>query len=450
MEQDEITFGWRDEYLRKPIAEKIIKLLVSDVSVSPLIVNGGWGTGKTEFCHKTINLLKDTDDYHAVYVDAFKADHADQPLMLLLAAILKLLPADERTPLIKKALPAVRFGLKTALKAGVSWVLKQDAADVVEGFEQDIKAAGNKMINGTVESLLIDHVDAEKSIKTLQIALGELASEKPIVLFVDELDRCRPDFAVSLLESIKHVFDVDGVQFVLVTNSDQLRASINHCYGSEVDAQRYLDKFVVFGFTIPHLYKPDGHVPVSVSASHIEDRINNSEILHDSCLVDEGCKEFVELLVTENQISLREVETFVKYLEIYQLITDGAALDRSNVFGYTLLRCLGVFLLCIKPNLAKNITDGFVSAHEVSSVIGVHNLKSIPLKSYPEHADVIAATIAYDAESVDVGFASIDEGAVTMWEEHIHRLLTGRGGCPRKGNRVKIIVDAIDVLKLGG
>ncbi|MBJ6977682.1 P-loop NTPase fold protein, partial [Vibrio cholerae] len=76
-----------------------------------------------------------------------------------------------------------------------------------------------------------DHVEAESSLQALQQALKSIAEQKPIVLFIDELDRCRPNFSVLMLETIKHTFDVEGVQFVLITNTNQLKASINHCYG---------------------------------------------------------------------------------------------------------------------------------------------------------------------------------------------------------------------------
>ncbi|WP_244572458.1 P-loop NTPase fold protein, partial [Escherichia coli] len=54
----EYTFDYRDEFLRKPIAEKLIALLNSDINLSPLVIDGGWGTGKTEFCKKVANLIE--------------------------------------------------------------------------------------------------------------------------------------------------------------------------------------------------------------------------------------------------------------------------------------------------------------------------------------------------------------------------------------------------------
>ena len=60
-----LTFDKRDEFNRKPIAEKIITLLESDIDVSPLLIDGDWGTGKSEFCQKLINLM-DKEKYYLV------------------------------------------------------------------------------------------------------------------------------------------------------------------------------------------------------------------------------------------------------------------------------------------------------------------------------------------------------------------------------------------------
>jgi hypothetical protein len=60
---------------------------------------------------------------------------------------------------------------------------------------------------------------------------------------VDELDRCRPDFALSLLEKIKHLFDVKGVSFVILTDKFQLCDHIAHSYGIRSNDLGYISKF---------------------------------------------------------------------------------------------------------------------------------------------------------------------------------------------------------------
>lgn len=123
---NKLTFEERDDYNRKPIAGKIIKLLKSSTNISPMVIDGDWGSGKTEFTNKLINLFnQDLESYKLIYMDAFQADHADEPLMTLMASLLNILPeSDDKITLRNKAIPAIRFGVKTVLKAHVmalSW-----------------------------------------------------------------------------------------------------------------------------------------------------------------------------------------------------------------------------------------------------------------------------------------------------------------------------------------
>ena len=78
--------------------------------------------------------------------------------------------------------------------------------------------------------------------------------KKPMFVFIDELDRCRPTYAIELLETVKHLFDIPGLVFVVATNTDQLQHSVKAVYGSGFEAQRYLYRFFNRRFT---LKKPD-------------------------------------------------------------------------------------------------------------------------------------------------------------------------------------------------
>jgi len=450
MESDQISFDTRDEYQRRPIAENVIRLISSGTQVSPMVIDGGWGTGKTEFCKKLIHLIENGNSgFKAVYVDAFRADHADEPLMTLLAAVLKLLPEGDRPALIQKALPAIRFGIKTSLKAGVSWLLKQDAADMADDFEDDLKKAGDQAINHAVESLLTDHIAAEESIKTLKNALLEIAKESPIVIFVDELDRCRPDYAVSMMESIKHIFDVENVQFVLITNSDQLRASINHCYGEAIEAQRYLDKFIGFSFALPDKCGLDRYNSNLTSVIHMRSGLNNSEILKGSSLDKEGPLNFFNLLIKENNLSLREVETFVRYLEIYQVLTEGGGFPENLIVGYALLRLFGVFLFCFEPTLSKELVRGIIDAQAIANLVGKSRLFDVMGQSHPDHGDFVTAIVGFESTSGKGNFTPENDEAAQAWEEYIRRYFAHGGFPPEIGERTKIITDVIETLKLG-
>jgi hypothetical protein len=64
-----------------------------------------------------------------------------------------------------------------------------------------------------------------------------------LFVLVDELDRCRPPYAIALLERIKHLFDIDNVVFVVATDTKQLGHAIGAVYGGGFNSTRYLGRF---------------------------------------------------------------------------------------------------------------------------------------------------------------------------------------------------------------
>lgn len=374
IELSDLTFDQRDEFKRKSIAQNVIKLLSDDsVDISPMVIDGSWGTGKTEFCHKLINLMKEQNSHNLIYIDAFKADHVNEPLMTVLAEIVKLLPENNRANFIKKIIPTVRFSLKTIAKAGVSHILRQDFADVVRDFEEDIEAATDKAIDATAELLLKDHIEAERNLQTLQNALVSISENKPIVVFVDELDRCKPSFAIEMLEIIKHTFDVTGVNFVLVTNTQQLKASINHCYGQAVDAQRYLDKFIKFRFELSPHSERNTPYPKNASTDYFFQLIKNINL---ESLSSEFYHAAKDLIIVRN-LSLREVDTLSTHINICQTLSNNSAFNDHQRPIYSILSLITVALACFKPNLLNKINNSTVEAIEIGEFLGVTKLPEL-------------------------------------------------------------------------
>lgn len=370
MTSPEISFDSRDEFNRRPIADKLINLIKSDIDVSPMIIDGNWGTGKSEFCTKLIKLLEEEADYQPVYIDAFKADHTDEPFLTILSSILKLVPEDEQPKLIQKIMPAVRFGLKATMKAGVSWILKQDAADLANDFDTDLKKAGDEIVNGSIQTLLSDHIKAEQNLETLTTVLKEISKDKPIIIFIDELDRCRPDFAVAILENIKHIFDIENVCFVLVTNIEQLTNSINHQYGVKLDAKQYLDKFVKFSFALPERYRFSQQPFKNAPVTHFFKLVENSPHLKASGITGQRIEHLLIILIRSNNLSLRQVETFIKHLEVYQVISNESQLD-GKVDGWVFLKVIGVYLYVFQSKIVKDLKSEIVDASAICKLIGV-------------------------------------------------------------------------------
>ncbi|WP_417870314.1 KAP family P-loop NTPase fold protein [Vibrio furnissii] len=372
----EHTFDNNDDYNRRQIAKHLLTILSSDVEVSPIVIDGAWGTGKTVFCKKFMNEMVEQTSITPVYIDAYHADHVDEPLLTVLAAILELLPEADRTEKIKKIIPAIRYGLKTTLKAAAGHLFKQDADGLLDGFEEELKEASKAAIDLSVEALLKDHIEAKQNLETLRTTLENIASEKPMVIFVDELDRCRPSYAVTMLEIIKHVFDVDNVQFVLINNMTQLRASINHCYGSSVDAQRYLDKFVKFSVTLPSTYQSDHSGYVKSSLSHYVNLLKSKKSLLASGIFEDGYTTIVERLINVHSLSLREIESFVRHIEIYNMVSSGYFSNKHDYLD-TGITLISIYLCKFEEDIATDILEKRLDAKKILNLFGLNQLVTL-------------------------------------------------------------------------
>ena len=444
------TFDTQDEFKRKPIAENIIRLLTSDIDLSPMVIDGGWGTGKTEFCQKLIRLMQQQHpDYQPVYIDAFRSDHSGEPLLALLAEIIKACtpedtgeqPSEQRKNITRKVAKAAGFVMKTVVQAAVGHVLKQNTDDLAEELQQimnddqeadslaetvtDAAATiASHTIDATVEALLKEQIEAEKNLETLKACLKELAAEKPIILFIDELDRCRPDYAVDMLEVIKHVFDVENVKVVLVTNTKQLRAAINHRYGMEVDAQKYLDKFLKYSFALPDkIVAPFGMIQALVSVEYFKQLIQNSRMASElQALIDERSPiiGFISDMIERNNISLRETERLVRFLEIYHSLSGGL---NKVIWQYALLRITGVFIFCFYPSLMDDINKNRTDSKDFARLFNIQSLANIPKNSFGvvyTNTNVIAMMlILYGAANIHFDVSTLHDRR--SWQERINK-----------------------------
>ncbi|MCW2105392.1 UNVERIFIED_ORG: putative KAP-like P-loop ATPase [Rahnella aquatilis] len=382
MINNEITFEERDEFKRELIAKKIITLLNNNIDISPMVIDGDWGTGKTEFCYKLINLYKaEAKQSKVVYIDAFKEDHSNEPLMTILAAIIQLFPNKQQSELISKALPALRFGVRTIAKASVGWVLKQNADILSEELDTIIKDSSNAAIDVTVQNILKDHINSDKNIKSLQSALSKLSEKNKIIVFIDELDRCRPNFAISILENIKHVFNIPNVKFVLVTNTQQLQAAINKSYGYSINAKKYLEKFIKYSYTLPINYKNEFHEKTQISISYFKKLVSESTLTSQ---VNEQLFHFTDGLIAKNNLSLREVETFVRYFEIYQSVSKQPLTMRTK-FGYLAYTLMSIYLYTFHRELSAEIQSGKINVDIIAKALNYTRISfdDSALRDYP-------------------------------------------------------------------
>jgi hypothetical protein len=130
-----------------------------------------------------------------------------------------------------------------------------DSTLIEDAIDKGIESAGEAittLIDKQAEQLIADYRKRQSSraqfkrnmcdlIQMIEQHGGEISP--PLFIVVDELDRCRPHYAIRLLEEIKHFFDLSGVVFIIAMHGDQLTKSLAAVYGQEFDTQDYLRRF---------------------------------------------------------------------------------------------------------------------------------------------------------------------------------------------------------------
>lgn len=238
----------QDRLSRKEEAERLTVLLAHCPTPLVLGLDAAWGTGKTTFVSMWRRHLKNKG-FKTIYFNAWETDFINEPLVALVGEIGCLLPPKSRIAkkltsatglLLKKATPiAIRL-----LTAGLIDIKSDDLRLDPEKIEEALTDSAEKIVEEAIEQYQRHKDEVAEFRNVLEQAVESAAADgKPLVFFVDELDRCRPTFAVELLERIKHLFEVPGVVFVLSVHREQLAHSVKAIYGHDFDAEGYLSRF---------------------------------------------------------------------------------------------------------------------------------------------------------------------------------------------------------------
>ena len=230
-----------DKLDRQDCAKKLTAVIHGQTAPMTNSLNGEWGSGKTFLLKRWQKQLKQ-DGYRAIYFNAWEDDFLADPLVAIVGQLYKELSSDTLRNVCEAvknaAIPFLkRVGLSMVNK-GVERVTGVDVAGIVKEEVQTAK-----------EAVFDDYVSMTKSRETLKDALQALAdkcyetSGQPLVFIVDELDRCRPTFAIEVLERIKHLFNVNHMVFVLGIDRENLGKSIQSVYG-QIDVGNYLHRFI--------------------------------------------------------------------------------------------------------------------------------------------------------------------------------------------------------------
>lgn len=230
--------------------------ILNNVNDSKIIaLDGDWGSGKTWFLKsleylmtcknekKYINIDNDMlkklkEEYMVFYYNAWENDDAPSAMISLLYKIIN-----------DTYINSEKEVTKTALKI-FNNIIKYATAGVVD-IQQDFfgEEWDSKNLTDSIQT-------SEEIKKDFKEAIKELLAENKnkMLIIIDEIDRCKPTFAIDLLENIKHFYDDERIEFIVGTNNRQLSSLVQKVYGDKYDGTTYLDKFFDINLELPNNY----------------------------------------------------------------------------------------------------------------------------------------------------------------------------------------------------
>lgn len=355
---------------RKGFSEKLTNIILANKDELVISLNGQWGEGKTTFIRMWKAYLE-TQDIPSIYIDAFKIDYTDDafvPIALEIDTFVKdKLGSDSQKhkELYHKTLEVGKrlflWTGKVGLKALTLNVIGDTEIDSLSKVADDIAGDMSEQFNKFTEEKLLSHQNTENLFVSYRCTLAEIAKivgngEKPLVIIIDELDRCRPKFAVQILEKIKHFFSVDNVVFVLSVNQEQLEHAIKAEYGIGIDANTYLQKFVDINASLPRI-SLDGSQSLR---KYLNFLLKNHDI-NSKLEYTEYVKNFYNLLLNtliNNHASYRQIERIVLNIKI---LLSNNYLDYENLLLISYISCFSV----LKPEIFEKLLRNKLTAKDL-------------------------------------------------------------------------------------
>ncbi|MCQ2352267.1 MAG: KAP family NTPase [Victivallaceae bacterium] len=358
---------WIDDGLNRQEAANFLTNLLSKQEGSLTVcVNGAWGSGKTFMLRRWRQDLEN-QGFNAIYFNAWEDDFLDDPLIAIIGQLQQSLTKNQTNGFCQKLKKSI---LPIAMDVITSVARNRTGVDVKNITEKNWKS--------TSERALANYAKLIELRENLKKHLKELVDDNPVVpenssdnhlplfFIIDELDRCRPSFAIEVLERIKHLFQIPHIIFVLGIDRKQLGKSIQAVYGN-IDVDNYLHRFIDLDFCMSQcnseaffnvLWKRYG------IADYLREKaqqgnsnnldINEGETFHQIC----------QNLFLWHHFSLREIEQALKMYVLVLTTTE------PHYFSWPLLAPVLIFLKIRNAELYENyLTNACTVADVVNAVI---------------------------------------------------------------------------------
>ena len=306
-----------DQLSRKELGDRLTTYLERLRRGAVIAIDAPWGEGKTWFGKNWEQSLQN-DGYKVAFIDAFEQDYIEDSFLLIAAELMNLLDEDQDISGLRGQAVSV---MKALVPVTAKAVMNLAGRTIIgtTNLEGDLKSVSEELLSGAtdlsaqwINVRLNDYQHEKESFSAFRETISQLAtgSDKPIVIIVDELDRCKPSFAVSLIERLKHFFDVPNLVFIRLMNKKQLESAVSGVYGEGTDSHAYLGKFINLTLSLPKKRKLDypGEDHIKQYCSHIFAQYEFGNQDHHS-----GFLNTFSLMANVVNLSLRDIEKGISW-----------------------------------------------------------------------------------------------------------------------------------------
>lgn len=281
-------------------------LLAAQETSGSIALDGRWGSGKTFFIKQTEMLINaqnkmsnmDNDKRNSIINAVYKKKRMeDIPEKFDLAIYYDAWENDNDTD------PIISLVYEITKQLGITYDFSEKK-DMFQLAGSILELFTGRNIEAVIRNLKSDNpfieLEKEKNLeKNIEDFFTEILVERGnrLIIFVDELDRCKPSYAVQLLERVKHYLCDDRISFVFAVNLEELQHTIKHFYGETFDACRYLDRFFNMRISLPPADKSRFYQSIGLESGYV---------------LEDVCKRITETYNME----LREVSRFYYQIKL--------------------------------------------------------------------------------------------------------------------------------------
>ena len=354
-----------DRLSRREPAEILTRILSSLEGPCVLAIDAMWGNGKTTFLRMWGQYLRN-EKFPVVEFNAWETDFSGDPFVALSTELTEGLRQDMGTPLEQK-IDETKERAKEVLRRAVPGLIRVATAGILDVGPLVEKEVGQALAS-YAKARMSEYQETQKSVKAFREALQNMAEtlseshqHRPLVVMVDELDRCRPSYAVELLEVAKHLFAVDHIVFILAVNRSELAHAIKALYGGGFDAEGYLRRFFDVDFVLPNPERND-FIDTRLTAIQIDEYFGRTRDQRARGHF-RVARKLLHNFFGASDLSLRRIAQAIHRLGLV------LASLRSNQRAFTITAVVALILRTINANLYHRFVRGEVSDLEVIDTV---------------------------------------------------------------------------------